>query len=762
MQEVVFRFGRCEVNVARRQVVVDGEERALEPRPFEALLYLLEHRDRVISKDELLDQVWKQRHVSPGVISRVVSLIRKVIGDEGGDASLLRTVHGVGLRFVGAVTVHDANPLVQAPDATPPVPGISGRSPRLQPKALSLAVLPFDNLTGDPRLSWVEFGLSALTVRTLEQDRRLAMVSLPDLQKVLRAAPPGSDAAQRADVVARVLGADRVLHAQVCQDAEGFRLIHTLSGPPSASAERGTLQGPHLITLGYRLAGAVSVALSPAGTAKTVDFAAADPLSGQTFVRAMQAVGEQKHKQAGHLLRVALDMEPGHPVIRRELFACLSNIGDRSALKLGQALLDEAQAGGEVAQTAFVHHMLGRCYAINRIEEPARRHLDEALRLSESDGPWDWSPMALQYRFSLAVNHGEIGRAGQLLEVMRQSWQDSPNQCLRIAWLSNVSNMSWRKGNLVRALDCDWQVRQLSSECNLASDYAASSGSLAVASGELGLVRSAVRCGEEAVSAALALAEPTVIAPAACTLCWLYREIRRPSGSRRVVASLDSPEFRVAAGLPGLLMARGHHAAAERRYEDALGHWREAVAMAARLGAKHAEHVALPWFIVSLVQAGCADEARSQLDKSRVRPDIVEHPRTRAALAHCEAFRLHATGDRDAALAHLIALAEEAPQSHWRAAACIDGAWLHLEDGRLAPARRLMRDLGSWLDEHPVGLMLEARLLHAEGRSGAAAEQHGRALAAMESAAPGYAQELAAAYAAAAAAPLARWLPSRL
>jgi tetratricopeptide (TPR) repeat protein len=338
-----------------------------------------------------------------------------------------------------------------------------------------------------------------------------------------------------------------------------------------------------------------------------------------------------------------------------------------------------------------------------------------------------------------------------------------------MSWLSNLGMMSWRGGNLVRALHCDWQVRQLSSECNLAGDYAQACNAVAVDSGELGLFRSAVRCGEEALSAALALAEAVAIAPATCTLCWLYREVRSPSGSGRVVASLASPEFRVAAELPGLLMARGHHAAAERRYEEAVGYWREAVAMARRQGAIHAEHVALPWFIVSLVQAGLVDEARGLLGEARVRPDIVEHARMRAALQHCEAFRLHATGDRDAALAQLIEIAEEAPQSHWRASACIDGAWLHVEAGRLAPARRLMRDLSSWLDEHPVGMMLTARWMHAEGRFAAAAEAHRRCIESCERGPSAYELALAAAYTAAAehrtdaaSVPAAHWLPSRL
>lgn len=99
-----FVFGRREVSVARREVRVDGELRALQPRPFDVLVYLIDHRDRVISTDELLDHIWKDEFVQPGSLAAAVMRIRKALLDTGRDAgTIIRTHQGIGYRFAAAL-----------------------------------------------------------------------------------------------------------------------------------------------------------------------------------------------------------------------------------------------------------------------------------------------------------------------------------------------------------------------------------------------------------------------------------------------------------------------------------------------------------------------------------------------------------------------------------------------------------------------------------------------------------------------------------
>jgi len=99
-----FVFGRHEVSVARREVLVDGVLRTLQPRPFDVLAYLIEHRDRVVSTDELLDHIWKDEFVQPGSLAAAVMRIRKALLDTGRDAgTIIRTHQGIGYRFVATL-----------------------------------------------------------------------------------------------------------------------------------------------------------------------------------------------------------------------------------------------------------------------------------------------------------------------------------------------------------------------------------------------------------------------------------------------------------------------------------------------------------------------------------------------------------------------------------------------------------------------------------------------------------------------------------
>lgn len=99
--EHVLRFGRCEVRPASREVLVNGQCCELQPRPFDLLVYLIRHRDRVLSIDELLDAVWGDRVVQISSLAAAISRIRIALGDgKDGCGEIIRTHHRVGYRFV--------------------------------------------------------------------------------------------------------------------------------------------------------------------------------------------------------------------------------------------------------------------------------------------------------------------------------------------------------------------------------------------------------------------------------------------------------------------------------------------------------------------------------------------------------------------------------------------------------------------------------------------------------------------------------------
>jgi DNA-binding winged helix-turn-helix (wHTH) protein len=93
-------FGAFEIDLDRFEVRKDGARRHLEPQVFEVLAHLARHRDRLVPKEELLDQVWGNRFVSESAVTSRIRAARAVLDDNGRDQQVIRTVHGRGYRFV--------------------------------------------------------------------------------------------------------------------------------------------------------------------------------------------------------------------------------------------------------------------------------------------------------------------------------------------------------------------------------------------------------------------------------------------------------------------------------------------------------------------------------------------------------------------------------------------------------------------------------------------------------------------------------------
>ena len=103
----VIRFGDCAVDVAAREVRLHGRVQHLEPRAFDVLAHLLAHRERVVAKEELLDEVWGDRFVSESALTTRIKEIRRAIGDDGTQQRLVRNVRGRGYRFIGQLVADE-------------------------------------------------------------------------------------------------------------------------------------------------------------------------------------------------------------------------------------------------------------------------------------------------------------------------------------------------------------------------------------------------------------------------------------------------------------------------------------------------------------------------------------------------------------------------------------------------------------------------------------------------------------------------------
>src|SRR5262249_992952 len=113
--ELRFLFGEHVLDTARRELRRGGEPIALEPQVFDLLVHLLQNRERVVSKDDLLASVWSGRIVSDATIDSRIAAARRAVGDSGVGQALIRTFARKGVRFVGEVR-EEAEPAAPAPE----------------------------------------------------------------------------------------------------------------------------------------------------------------------------------------------------------------------------------------------------------------------------------------------------------------------------------------------------------------------------------------------------------------------------------------------------------------------------------------------------------------------------------------------------------------------------------------------------------------------------------------------------------------------
>jgi DNA-binding winged helix-turn-helix (wHTH) protein len=159
----VYSFEGIVVDEERLELRSNGEPVTVEPQVFSLLIYLLENRDRVISKDELIDSVWKGRIVSDATLNSRVNSLRRAVGDSGKQQRVIRTYPRRGFRFVASLET--AGPAKE--------PGRSAQPSRERP---SIAVLPFQFLADSQDQAYVARGITEEITTALSRIRWLFVV----------------------------------------------------------------------------------------------------------------------------------------------------------------------------------------------------------------------------------------------------------------------------------------------------------------------------------------------------------------------------------------------------------------------------------------------------------------------------------------------------------------------------------------------------------------------------------------------------------
>jgi TolB-like protein/Tfp pilus assembly protein PilF len=167
--DVEFLFSDHRLDTDRRELRRGSEAIAMEPQVFDLLVYLVENRDRVVSKDDLFASIWGGRIVSDSTLTSRINAARKAVGDSGDEQKLIRTIARKGFRFVGDVR----RPTSSAPaHADPAGESREPSRPALPlPDRLAIAVLSFTNMTDDPAQEYFSDGISEDIITALSKLR---------------------------------------------------------------------------------------------------------------------------------------------------------------------------------------------------------------------------------------------------------------------------------------------------------------------------------------------------------------------------------------------------------------------------------------------------------------------------------------------------------------------------------------------------------------------------------------------------------------
>ena len=172
---MIYAFGEFELDAALYELRRAGEAVRIPPKTFDVLRCLIEHRDRVVAKQELLEELWPAEAVTESVLPTNISAIRKTLGDDPAEGRVIQTVHGRGYRFVAPVEVYDEAGAPERARPSPtgePVPGPAPEGPAFvgrEEVMAELRALLQDALAGRGRLALLVGEPGIGKTRTIEE-----------------------------------------------------------------------------------------------------------------------------------------------------------------------------------------------------------------------------------------------------------------------------------------------------------------------------------------------------------------------------------------------------------------------------------------------------------------------------------------------------------------------------------------------------------------------------------------------------------------
>lgn len=387
----------------------------LQPQVFDLLLYLVTERDRVVSKDDLISQVWSDRIVSDSALNSRINAARKALGDDGATQRLIKTIPRKGFRFVGEVREEAAAPPVLA-QASPAVARVADRP--------AIAVLAFENMSGDPAQDYFGDGISEDILTALSKQRWF-MVIARNSSFTYKGRP--IDIRQ----IAEELGVRYVVEGSVRKADKRVRITAQLNDALSGNhlwAERYDRELIDVFAVQDEITNAIAAAIEPQiHAAESFRSRRKPPASLDAWDLLMRAlshywrVTRQDHDTARALLERAIAIDPNYG----QALSLLA-VNDMFGVHLGWAQLAAVAPVAEAAalaavrcdhEDAWAHAALGSvCFSTRRLAD-ALAEFEQALALNPNFS------LAQGY-YALALSYA--GRSQDSFEAAQRSIRLSP------------------------------------------------------------------------------------------------------------------------------------------------------------------------------------------------------------------------------------------------------------------------------------------------------------------------------------------------
>ncbi|MFV2102333.1 alpha/beta fold hydrolase [Micromonospora sp. LOL_024] len=179
MTDGVFRFESFDLDVVRGRLSREDQQIHVEPRALALLCHLVKNRDRVVTKAELLDTVWRGRFVTEAALTTALRTARRAVGDDGAQQRLIRTLQRRGYQFVAPMTPVPAT----APAGSDPVVSVPGPAVRSRASGADREVIRFCRARDGTRIAYAVTGDGPPLIRTanwltrIDVERTVAMWS---------------------------------------------------------------------------------------------------------------------------------------------------------------------------------------------------------------------------------------------------------------------------------------------------------------------------------------------------------------------------------------------------------------------------------------------------------------------------------------------------------------------------------------------------------------------------------------------------------